>query len=115
MTPKEVIAFANLYGFEPGGHAFIGNLVVDRRIRGEGIGREMVRHMLRVLENKYALPEARISVFSHNFKALLLYSSLGFIPYGMEERLDTAGKRAALLHLVKKLGSGLETATVPVV
>jgi ribosomal protein S18 acetylase RimI-like enzyme len=47
--------------------------------------------------------QARISVFSHNAKALLLYSSPGFIPYGMEEREAPAGERVALLYLAKTL------------
>jgi ribosomal protein S18 acetylase RimI-like enzyme len=95
----EVVGFANLYDFKPGSHVFIGNVVVAREYRGRGLGRTLVAHMLCLIRNKYSLPQVRISVFSDNTRALLLYSSIGFSPYTIEERRDFSGKRVALVHM----------------
>lgn len=98
---ERIIGFANLYDFEPGQFAFIGNVVIDANHRSMGIGKRAIAHMLDMVFNKYSLPEARISVFSDNTPALLLYSGLGFIPYAMEERKTPQGGRTALIHMRK--------------
>ena len=94
-----VIGFANLYNHEPGKTAFIGNVVIDPGYRGRGMGKAIVSHMLEKAFGRYDLPEVRISVFSQNTPALFLYSSFGFVPYGIEERSDPKGKRVALIHM----------------
>ena len=94
-----VIGFANLYNHESGKTAFIGNVVVDTDHRRRGIGKAIVSHMLEKVFGEYDLPEARISVFSENTPALLLYSGFGFVPYGIEERRDPEGKRVVLIHM----------------
>lgn len=73
-----VIGFANLYDVRPGQWAFIGNVMVDRNFRRKGIGRALVGNMAEIAFEKFALPEVRISVFSHNAPALLLYAGMGF-------------------------------------
>ena len=96
---NQVVAFANLYGYEPNQHIFIGNLVIDQAYRGNGIGEGMVRYLLKQVFYKYRLMEARISVFSDNIPALLLYSKMGFEPYQLEERKNFNKQRVVLLHM----------------
>ena len=103
LHDDNVVGFANLYDFEPGSHVFIGNVVVSPEYRGKGLGRTLVAHMIGLAKHKYSLPEVRISVFSDNTKALLLYSSFGFSPYKIEERKDYSGKRVALVHMTLKV------------
>ena len=74
-------------------------MVVDSEIRGKGLGRKLLAYMVGLARNKYLLPEVRISVFSDNIKATLLYSSCGFRPYQIEERRDFSGRRVALIHM----------------
>jgi ribosomal protein S18 acetylase RimI-like enzyme len=95
----EVIGFANLYDLEAHHWVFIGNVVITRSSRGSGLGRKLVDHMVQVAFGKYGVPEARISVFSENTPALLLYASLGFEPYSIEARQHPTGKRVALIHM----------------
>jgi ribosomal protein S18 acetylase RimI-like enzyme len=99
----KIIAFANLYDFEEGRFAFIGNVVVDKEFRGKGIGKEVIAHMLKKARQQFKLPEIRISVFANNTTALLLYSGFDFVPYALEERMDVQGNRAALIHMRKPL------------
>ncbi len=95
-----VAGFANLYDLVPGERAFIGNVIVACTLRGKGLGRALLRHMIGLAFDKYRLPEVRISVFSDNTPALLLYTTLGFRPASIEERRDPQGARVALLHMV---------------
>ena len=103
VNKGKIIGFANLYNYEPSAVAFIGNVIIDSNYRGRGVGRKIIKHMLIQARDKYSLPEVRISVFSDNVVALLLYSDFGFIPYSIEERSDPKGRRAALIHLKKPL------------
>lgn len=103
---KQVIGFANVYRMKAGEYAFIGNLLIHPDHRGKGLGRALLNHMLRQLAGNYALPEARISVFSHNDAALHLYRSLGFTTYGREVRSDPQGTRVILLHMQRTLKPG---------
>lgn len=95
----QVIGFANLYDVEQGKWAFIGNVVVARDVRGQGIGRRLVAHMIRQAFDKYGVREARISVFNDNTAALLLYAGMKFKPYALEERLHSSGMRVGLIHM----------------
>ncbi len=95
----EVVGFANLYDIEPGCWAFIGNVVVSGACRGQGVGRAVVTHMIRAALEAHGVPEVRISVFSGNTPALLLYANLGFTPFAIEERRNPSGGRVALLHM----------------
>jgi ribosomal protein S18 acetylase RimI-like enzyme len=99
VNGNEIIGFANLYDYVPEKSAFIGNVVIDKRFRGKGVGKDIVSRMLKLCYNKHNLKEVRISVFTDNTPALLLYNSLGFIPYELEERENPQGNRVALLHL----------------
>jgi len=96
---NDIIGFANLYNYEPGSSAFVGNVVVDKKYRGKGIGKDIVKYMQRIALEKLKLPELCISVFSENTPAMLLYSGLGFVPYNVEERTDVNNKRVALIHM----------------
>lgn len=96
---EKIIGFANLYNYKPEESAFIGNVIIDKNHRGNGLGKRIVLYMLKIAFEKLNLPEVRISVFSENTTAVLLYSNIGFVPYSIEERTDSAGNRVALIHM----------------
>ncbi len=96
-----IIGFANFYNYEPKKSAYIGNVIIDKGYRGRGLGKEIISYMLKMAYEKYKLQEVRISVFNENAKALLLYSSFGFVPYEIEERKRPEGDRIALIHMKK--------------
>jgi len=95
----EIIGFANIYNHEENKYAFIGNVIIEEEHRGKGLGAEIVSYMLNQAFTKYGLPEVRISVFSENTPALLLYTGFGFTPYAVEERRNFEGRRIALIHM----------------
>ncbi|MDJ0849390.1 MAG: GNAT family N-acetyltransferase [Myxococcota bacterium] len=102
LTDGEVAGFGNFYRYRKGKSVFIGNVVIDRPRRGRGLGKRIVVHLATLAFQKYDLPRVRISVYSGNASALLLYGSLGFKPYAVEARKDFRGERTALLHLSLK-------------
>ncbi|MBT9311683.1 GNAT family N-acetyltransferase [Leptothoe kymatousa TAU-MAC 1615] len=93
-----IVAFSNLYDVVPQQSAFIGNVVVAKAHRGKGLGKCLIQHMAQVCQTKYqAWPH--LSVFNNNTRALLLYTELGFRPYGVESKLDLNQDRVALIHM----------------
>lgn len=98
-----IIGFANLYDLKKDKYAFIGNVIVERAHRGKGVGKELITYMLAMMREEYQLSQARISVFSQNTSALLLYKHFDFKPYAIDERQDVDNKRVALIHMKKKL------------
>ncbi|MBT3093227.1 MAG: GNAT family N-acetyltransferase [Candidatus Thiodiazotropha sp. (ex Lucina pensylvanica)] len=98
LDTGRVIGFANLYTSIAGDRYFIGNLVISDAYRGQGIGRRLIRHMCDRIFERYA-STVYISVFTDNTPALLLYASLGFMPYDIELRTTPKGDSAALLHM----------------
>jgi len=102
VDKEKIIGFANLYNYDKGNSAFIGNVIIDEEYRGKEIGRSLVLYMLEKVYKKHGLNEVHISVFNNNTTALLLYSSLGFNPYAIEERRNPSGLRVALIHMKAK-------------
>ena len=97
----QVIGFAKLYNGEAGAFVFIGNVIVDSALRGRGIGRELMKHMMGLCRD-YA-PEARLSVFAENRPAIMLYLSRGFRPYDAVVRKNLSGQDVAQLEISVRL------------
>lgn len=98
LDQERVIGFANLYENLSGDKLFIGNVVISDTYRSQGIGKRLIRHMCDIIFNRYA-SEVHISVFNFNTPALLLYASLGFRPYDLEQRSLPDGKFSVLIHM----------------
>lgn len=99
LLDGQVSAFANFYVREAGGTCAIGNVVVAPEARAKGVGRYLIEAMAATALRTHAARDVRISCFNGNVAGLLLYSKLGFLPYGVERRLDPAGGRVALIHM----------------
>ncbi|MET0067057.1 MAG: N-acetyltransferase [Candidatus Thiodiazotropha sp.] len=103
---QQVVGFANLYRIVPQESAFIGNLIIGREARGQGAGRALVDYMTEQAVARYRVREVRLSVFSENTPALLLYARMQFIPYALEERSDWRGQSVILIHMKKSIHAG---------
>lgn len=96
-----VVAFANLYDLVPQRSAFIGNVIVAKGCRGQGLGKALIQYMMKTCQTDYqVLPH--ISVFNNNTRALLLYTALGFVPYAVEPKFDLNKTSVALIHMSHK-------------
>lgn len=99
IVDGHVAGFANLYNYQAKESAFMGNVVIDKRYRGKGGGKQLIEYMLDTAFKKCDLLQVRISVFAHNTPALLLYTGLGFTPYDIDVRRDPDNKSVALIHM----------------
>lgn len=99
VADGEVLAFANFYRWETAGICSIGNLIVAPQARNRGVARYLLEQMLKLAFGKHQASEVQVSCFNQNVAGLLLYSTLGFSPFAIEERQDRHGQRLALVHL----------------
>ena len=98
LVDDSVVAFSNLYDLVPQQSAFIGNVVVAKKYRGQGMGKALIQQMVATCQTQYQA-QPHLSVFNGNTRALLLYTSLGFVPYAVEPKLDVQQARVALIHM----------------
>lgn len=100
-----VVAFANFYEVSQNSHCTIGNVIVRPSHRGSGAATFLINEMERIATQKYKVPEVRISCFSSNVAALLLYSKLGYLPFAIEKRTSAEGEFLALIKMRRMLDS----------
>ena len=98
LDDDQVIGFANIYRSLSGDKFFVGNVVISKAYRGQGVGRQLAQHMCDIVFDRYA-KEVYISVFNFNTPALTLYTSLGFKPYDLERRRMPNGSISMLIHM----------------
>jgi RimJ/RimL family protein N-acetyltransferase len=99
LLDDQVCGFANFYVRELEGACAIGNVVVAPDARAKGVGRYLIETMVRKALLQHRAREVRISCFNGNVAGLLLYAKLGFVPFGVERRVDLQGARVALIHM----------------
>lgn len=95
-----IAGFANFYKWETGEGCHIGNVIVSPIYRGCGLGRYLIETMINLGVSRHKAKKIYISCFNMNVSGLLLYTSIGFKPSGIEERKDKKGNRAALINMV---------------
>lgn len=100
---REIAGFADFYYWESGGCCKIGNVIVNPKLRGQGIAKYLIKAMIRKAREHYQANQVQVSCFNENVAALLLYKNLGFTPFDIEERVDKQGKKVALIHLTYEL------------
>lgn len=93
-----VVGFAIFYRWESG-TCCIGNVVVAPRARGKGVAKYLIQTMISLASSRHAATVVQIACFNQNTSGLLLYTKLGFEPFGIEVRQAPNGKRAALIHM----------------
>jgi len=97
-----VAGFANFYHWA-NGVCCIGNVVVAPAMRARGLASQLIRTMIGIAVHRHAATRIEISCFSQNAAGLLLYTSLGFEPFGIEERKSPDGTRTALINMCYKV------------
>jgi ribosomal protein S18 acetylase RimI-like enzyme len=84
--------------------ASIYGMYVERKMRRNGLGRQLLSRALEAARRMPGLRQVRLAVVEGNRPALRLYESAGFKIYGREEAaLRVAGKLYAELFLAHRL------------
>lgn len=99
MDQEHIIGFANFYDFVIGDKAFIGNVVVRKQNRRQGVASFLVLKLIYLGFLEHEFKEIHISCFSENLGGLVLYDKLGFKPYALERRRTRTGRTVILIHL----------------
>ena len=100
-----IVGIANFYEVKKNLYVSIGNVVVDANYRNLGIGKYLIQTMEQIAVEKYSVSELHLSCFNTNTKGLLLYSKLGYIPYGTEEWLTPQSESLVLIKMKKRISS----------
>lgn len=72
---------------------YVTGMYVAPECRGRGVGRGLLRELIRRAEALPGLELINLSVVTENHAARRLYASLGFRPYGTERRALKLGER----------------------
>ena len=95
----KVVGFGDFYNYCAGQSVFIGNIVIDQSVRGQGLGKRLICYLIDRAFNDLDLPIVKIHVYNRNLTALLLYSALGFQPYAMKVKQDYERKPVIMFSL----------------
>lgn len=98
-----LVGFANFYQWQHCGVCKIGNVIVDASYRQQGIARYLLSVMTQNALDYYQATELQVACFNTNTAALLFYPKIGFVPTGIEQRIDYSGRKVALIHFSKKI------------
>ncbi len=89
--------FANFYA--TGESCAIGNVIVDPKIRGQGVATFLIETMIGIAVEKHKARNVVLVCFHRNVVGLLLHTKLGFRPYAIEERTQQSGARTAIIRM----------------
>ncbi|MCY1273761.1 Acetyltransferase (GNAT) family protein [compost metagenome] len=103
LLDGRIAGFANFYQWNPGESCALGNMLVAPWARGHGVAQYLVGVMEGLARERYRARAMKISCFNANAAGLLLYTRLGYRPFGIVERSDPQGHRVALVQLEKPL------------
>lgn len=80
----EVAGYANMYGFEEGKHAYLGNVIVSPRHRGLGAAAALIETMIDKARSGLNVPRLLLVCHHSNPRAILFYDKFGFKPFGLK-------------------------------
>lgn len=84
--------------------AVMWGMYVLAAARGTGLGRALVADLMSRAREMPDLLQVNLAVERENLRALALYRSFGFVPFGVEERaLIIEGRSYAEVHMVSML------------
>lgn len=95
----KVIGFGCLADLREGKSATICNVVIGKDYRNQGFGRLLIEYMMDSAFINHHLLDINIGVFNSNTQAILLYHSMGFIPYEIKEMKDFSDSKIALIYM----------------
>ncbi len=70
----------------------LGFVIIDEKLRGKGIGKQMVSCAVDYAFNKLKADELTLGVFENNLNAYKCYKSCGFVETGLTEQYICSGE-----------------------
>lgn len=79
-------------------------IMLVKEIRGEGVGGELTKAVIKEAKTFLKLKMVTLNVFEENLPAFHLYEKLGFVPYGrLEKAVNHFGKYKTEILMAKKI------------
>ncbi|OXM15871.1 GNAT family N-acetyltransferase [Paenibacillus herberti] len=101
----EPAAYANCYENE--GQLWLGNVVVNPVFRGKGAAQALMLELCRLARERNGAQELHLICHNLNTRALLLYSGLGWEPYGVKRMQGPEGLPLAGIRMRRRLRAGM--------
>lgn len=102
------IGFANLFDIKNHVECTLGNVIIDARKRKKGAGQFLVSGMIGIALEKYETPRIIAACWQENIAAMMLYSKLGFTPYGTITKEFNSGITVPVIMLEKNYNYDVE-------
>lgn len=90
-----IVGYSVFYGWEKQQKCHLGNFVIAPSARGKGAARYLLNTMMRRAKDELNVQELHLVCHNPNTPALLLYTNVGFVPYGVKEMKDGEGNPIA--------------------
>lgn len=87
-----LIGYSVFYGWEKEQSCHLGNFVIAPTARGRGAARFLLMTMMERAKNELKVKELHLVCHNTNTPALLLYTSIGFVPYEVKKMKDGQGR-----------------------
>ncbi|WP_010268850.1 GNAT family N-acetyltransferase [Paenibacillus senegalensis] len=94
LKGSEIVGYSVFYGWEQE-KCHLGNFVVAPSVRGQGAARFLLMTMLKRAKEELKVSELHLVCHNPNTAALLLYTSVGFVPYSVKKMKDGEGQQLA--------------------
>lgn len=98
-----VVGYSCFYGHEEGEKCWLGNFIIHPKSRGKGAATYLLETMMERAGEELRVRELHLVCHNPNTKALLLYTKLGFTPYGVRILKDQDDQPIAGITMMKEL------------
>ncbi|MDF2669569.1 MAG: hypothetical protein K0R67_1875 [Paenibacillus sp.] len=92
LDGDRIAGYGNMYGFEEGKHAWLGNFIINPEYRGKGAGPALIQEMIRLAGDVLGVPKLLLVCHHTNLRALLFYAKLGFKPFDLHQMKNHLGE-----------------------
>ena len=102
---SEPVGMANLYiqPYKKLAHTCLFSIIVKTEMRGKGIGKELIEHLMKYAKEKFKIEILHLEVYEGN-PAQRLYERAGFKQFGCQTRfIKEDGKYIAKVFMQKQL------------
>lgn len=99
LDGEQVAGYANMYGYEPDQHAWLGNFILNPAYRGKGAAQALLAEMVRKAGEELRVPKLKLVCHNTNMAALLFYEKLGFKPFDLKRMKNEEGETIVGIHM----------------
>jgi ribosomal protein S18 acetylase RimI-like enzyme len=101
LMNSKIVGYGNFIEAIQNDFCSIGNIIINPNYRNTGIASYLINQLTSIAFDKFNVKYIKISCFSTNTPALLLYNKLGFMPKNMIEKISISNNKVLLINMHK--------------